>query len=44
MRLDNVNSTNDEAKFKISGDLVPMKSLCCAGTNNPYYVILRARD
>lgn len=44
VRLDNVNDTNDEARMKLSANLIPMAVLCCAGINNPYFVISRARD
>ena len=44
VRLDNVNSTNDELRMKLSANLVPFAFLCCGGINNPFYVISRARD
>jgi hypothetical protein len=44
VRLENVDTTNDEARMKVSAKLVPIAVLCCAGTNNPYFVISRARD
>lgn len=36
--------SNDEARMKLSANLVPFATLCCAGINNPYYVISRARS
>lgn len=44
VRLDNLNVSNDEARMKISANLVPFQTLCCAGINNPYYIISRARE
>lgn len=44
VRLDNVNISNDEARMKISSNLIPIATLCCAGINNPYYIISRARS
>eukprot|EP00347_Sterkiella_histriomuscorum_P005523 403356292 len=44
VRLDNVNQSNDEARMKISANLTPFATLCCAGINNPYYIISRARS
>ena len=44
IRLDNVNESSDEAKFKFSAKLVPKKGCLCGGVNNPFYVISRARD
>lgn len=44
MRLDNLNITNDELRMKVSAKLQPFSSLCCGGSNNPYFVISRARD
>lgn len=44
VRLDNVNTTNDEARMKVSANLIPFAVLCCAGINNPYLVISRSRD
>lgn len=44
VRLDNINYNNDEVRFKLSANLVPFSNVCCGGSNNPYYVISRARD
>lgn len=30
--------------MKLSANLVPNAVLCCAGINNPYYIISRARS
>ena len=30
--------------MKLSANLVPFATLCCAGINNPYYIISRARS
>lgn len=43
IRLDNVNSSNDEVRIKLNAKLVPQSNLCCAAPNNPYYVLSRAR-
>ena len=44
VRLDNVNISNDEARMKLSANLVPFATLCCAGINNPNFIISRARS
>ena len=44
IRLDSVSTTNDEVRMKLSSILNPIAFLCCAGVNNPYFVISRARD
>jgi hypothetical protein len=44
VRIDNIKITNDEARFKLSANLFPFKTLCCDGENHPYYVISRIRD
>lgn len=43
VRLDNVNSSNDEARIKVKAGLTAFSS-CCGGLNNPYFVLSRARD
>lgn len=29
VRLDNVNTSNDEARMKLSANLIPLTTLCC---------------
>ena len=44
VRLDNVKVSNDEVRMKLSANLTPIASMCCAGINNPYFIFSRARD
>ena len=44
MRLDSVNSTNDEARIKLSAALTPFAFLCCGSINDPYFIVSRARS
>ena len=45
VRLNCIDSNNDDVIFKIKANMVPKTSMgCCNGTNNPYFVISRARD
>jgi hypothetical protein len=44
IRLDNINSSNDEVRMKLSAKLKPFKTLCCEGTNNPFYIISKPRE
>ena len=45
VRLNCINSNNDDIIFKFQANLVPKTVLsCCNGTNNPYFVFSRARD
>jgi len=45
VRLNCINSNNDDLIFKVKANLVPKTTMgCCSGTNNPYIVISRARD
>ena len=45
VRLNCVNTNNDDLIFKFKANLIPKTGfLCCRGSNNPYYVISRARD
>lgn len=43
VRLDNVNTTNDEVRLRVSAR-VQSKAGCCGTQDNPYYIISRARD
>ena len=45
VRLNCIDSNNDDLIFKFKANLVPKTAFgCCSGTNNPYFVISRARD
>ncbi len=45
IRADTIVKNNDELLMRVKASLTPMTSMgCCAGTNNPYYVISRARQ
>lgn len=44
IRIDNVNSCNDELRIKFRAQLQPHATFCCEDENNPYFVISHARD
>jgi hypothetical protein len=45
VRLDCVNTCNDDLVFKLKANLVPKTTMgCCNGSNNPYFIISRARE
>ena len=45
IRLNCIDTNNDDVIFKFKANLVPKTTMgCCSGTNNPYFIISRARD
>lgn len=44
MRADVLTKSNDDLFLRVKATLYPFTSMgCCAGTNNPYYVLSRGR-